>query len=204
MDNNFNRVQLCGTVDSAPELSHINHGVSFYKFTLAVERLSRLADKLTVIVSAPQLEAVPLREGDTVTVRGQLRSFNNKSGQGSRLVISVFAHVLEKGGEAPLNVIQLSGVLCKPPVLRRTPLGREISDIILAVNRRYGRADYLPCIAWGAVAQQTAAMTTGDRLTIEGRVQSRTYTKVENGVSTERTAYEVSIMRPALLEEFLF
>ena len=204
MDNNFNRVQLCGTVDSAPELSHINHGVSFYKFTLAVERLSGLADKLMVIVSAPQLEAVPLREGDTVTVRGQLRSFNNKSGQGSRLVISVFAHVLEKGGEAPLNVIQLSGVLCKPPVLRRTPLGREISDIILAVNRRYGRADYLPCIAWGAVAQQAAAMTTGDRLTIEGRVQSRTYTKVENGVSTERTAYEVSIMRPALLEEFLF
>ncbi len=204
MDNNFNRVQLCGTVDSAPELSHINHGVSFFKFTLAVERLSGLADKLTVIASAPQLEAVPLREGDTVTVRGQLRSFNNKSGQGSRLVISVFAHVLEKGGEAPLNVIQLSGVLCKPPVLRRTPLGREISDIILAVNRRYGRADYLPCIAWGAVAQQAAAMTTGDRLTIEGRVQSRTYTKVENGVSTERTAYEVSIMRPALLEEFLF
>ena len=204
MDNNFNRVQLCGTVDSAPELSHVNHGVSFYKFTLAVERLSGLSDKLTVLVSAPQLEAVPLQEGDTATVRGQLRSFNNKSGQGSRLVISVFAHVLEKGGDAPLNLIQLSGVLCKPPVLRRTPLGREISDIILAVNRRYGRADYLPCIAWGAVAQQVAVMTTGDRLTIEGRVQSRTYTKVDNGVSTERTAYEVSIMRPALLEEFLF
>ena len=202
MDNNFNRVQLCGTVDSAPELSHVNHGVSFYKFTLAVERLSGLSDKLTVLVSAPQLEAVPLQEGDTATVRGQLRSFNNKSGQGSRLVISVFAHVLEKGGDAPLNLIQLSGVLCKPPVLRRTPLGREISDIILAVNRRYGRADYLPCIAWGAVAQQVAVMTTGDRLTIEGRVQSRTYTKVDNGVSTERTAYEVSIMRPAEPEEF--
>ena len=204
MDNNFNRVQLCGTVDSAPELSHVNHGVSFYKFTLAVERLSGLSDKLTVLVSAPQLEAVPLQEGNAATVRGQLRSFNNKSGQGSRLVISVFAHVLERGGDAPLNLIQLSGVLCKPPVLRRTPLGREISDIILAVNRRYGRADYLPCIAWGAVAQQVAVMTTGDRLTIEGRVQSRTYTKVDNGVSTERTAYEVSIMRPALLEEFLF
>lgn len=204
MDNNFNRVQLCGTVDSAPELSHVNHGVSFYKFTLAVERLSGLSDKLTVLVSAPQLEAVPLQEGNAATVRGQLRSFNNKSGQGSRLVISVFAHVLERGGDAPLNLIQLSGVLCKPPVLRRTPLGREISDIILAVNRRYGRADYLPCIAWGAVAQQVAVMATGDRLTIEGRVQSRTYTKVDNGVSTERTAYEVSIMRPALLEEFLF
>ena len=198
MDNNFNRVQLCGTVDSAPALSHVNHGVSFYKFTLAVERLSGLADKLTVIAAQPLLESAAIREGDTITVRGQLRSFNNKSGQGSRLVISVFAHALEKGGDTPFNLIQLSGILCK------TPLGREISDIILAVNRRYGRADYLPCIAWGAVAQQAAAMTTGDRLTIEGRVQSRTYTKTEGGVSTERTAYEVSIMRPAQLEEFLF
>lgn len=204
MDNNFNRVQLCGTVDSAPVLSHTNHGLSFYKFTLAVERLSGLADKLTVIVSQTQLAAVPLAVGDTVTVRGQLRSFNNKSGQGSRLVISVFAHVLEPGGETPFNLIQLSGILCKPPVLRRTPLGRDICDIILAVNRRYGRADYLPCIAWGAVAQQAAAMNTGDRLTIEGRVQSRTYTKTEDGVSTERVAYEVSVMRPALAEEFLF
>lgn len=204
MDNNFNRVQLCGTVDSAPVLSHVNHGLSFYKFTLAVERLSGLADKLTVIVSQTQLAAVPLAVGDTVTVRGQLRSFNNKSGQGSRLVISVFAHVLEPGGETPFNLIQLSGILCKPPVLRRTPLGRDICDIILAVNRRYGRADYLPCIAWGAVAQQAAAMNTGDRLTIEGRVQSRTYTKTEDGVSTERVAYEVSVMRPALAEEFLF
>ena len=204
MDNNFNRVQLCGTVDSAPVPSHANHGLSFYKFTLAVERLSGLADKLTVIVSQTQLAAVPLAVGDTVTVRGQLRSFNNKSGQGSRLVISVFAHVLEPGGETPFNLIQLSGILCKPPVLRRTPLGRDICDIILAVNRRYGRADYLPCIAWGAVAQQAAAMNTGDRLTIEGRVQSRTYTKTEDGVSTERVAYEVSVMRPALAEEFLF
>ena len=204
MENNFNRVQLCGTVDSEPVFSHANHGISFFKFTLAVERLSGLSDKLAVIVSAPLLAAVPLRVGDMATVQGQLRSYNNKSGQGSRLVISVFAHVLEAGGEKPLNLIQLSGVLCKPPVLRRTPLGREICDMILAVNRRYGRADYLPCIAWGAVAQQAAAMDTGERLTAEGRVQSRTYSKTENGVVTERTAYEVSIMRPARIEEFLF
>ena len=204
MENNFNRVQLCGTVDSEPVFSHANHGISFFKFTLAVERLSGLSDKLAVIVSAPLLAAVPLRVGDMATVQGQLRSYNNKSGQGSRLVISVFAHVLEASGETPLNLIQLSGVLCKPPVLRRTPLGREICDMILAVNRRYGRADYLPCIAWGAVAQQAAAMDTGERLTAEGRVQSRTYSKTENGVVTERTAYEVSIMRPARIEEFLF
>lgn len=202
MDNNFNRVQLCGTVDSAPALSHVNHGVSFYKFTLAVERLSGLADKLTVIAAQPLLESAAIREGDTVTVRGQLRSFNNKSGQGSRLVISVFAQTLTPDAGQPLNRIFLSGILCKQPILRRTPLGREICDMILAVNRRYGRADYLPCIAWGAVAQQTALLHTGQRLTVEGRVQSRIYSKTEDGVTSDRTAYEVSVMRPAEREEF--
>lgn len=203
MELNFNRVHLCGQADGAPTLSHVNHGCAFYRFPLAVLRLSGQADKLQVIVSQAQLEAVPVAAGDTVTVLGQLRSFNNKSGQGSRLVISVFAQQLAAGGEAPFNQIRLSGVLCKQPVLRRTPLGREICDIILAVNRRYGRADYLPCIAWGAVAAQTAEMHTGQRLTVEGRVQSRTYTKNEGGMATERTAYEVSIMRPADIEEFL-
>ena len=204
MELNYNRVELCGTVLEAPVLSHVNHGCAFCRFPLSVLRLSGQPDKLQVIAPQPLLDALPVSPGDTVTVAGQLRSFNNKSGQGSRLVISVFAQTLTAGGAGPLNRIQLSGILCKQPVLRRTPLGREICDLLLAVNRRYGRADYLPCIAWGAVAQQTAAMTTGDRLTVEGRIQSRTYTKVENGVSTERTAYEVSIMRPALLEEFLF
>ena len=193
MDNNFNRVQLCGTVDSAPALSHVNHGVSFYKFTLAVERLSGLADKLTVIAAQPLLESAAIREGDTVTVRGQLRSFNNKSGQGSRLVISVFAHALEKGGDTPFNLIQLSGILCKPPVLRRTPLGREISDIILAVNRRYGRADYLPCIAWGRNARYLQDMKVGIGMHVIGRLQSREYKKVfEDGTEEMRTAYEIS------------
>lgn len=184
-------------------MSHVNHGCAFYRFTLSVLRLSGQADKLPVIVPKTLLDAVPVTEGVTVTVIGQLRSFNNKSGQGSRLVISVFAHQLTPGGESPFNQIQLSGVLCKTPVLRRTPLGREICDIILAVNRRYGRADYLPCIAWGAVAAQAADMHTGQRLTVEGRVQSRAYTKNQDGVLTERTAYEVSIMRPAEIEEFL-
>ena len=203
MELNYNRVHLCGQATDTPVLSHINHGCAFYRFTLSVLRLSGQADKLPVIVPKALLDAVPVAAGDTVTVIGQLRSFNNKSGQGSRLVISVFAHQLTFGGESPFNQIQLSGVLCKTPVPRRTPLGREICDIILAVNRRYGRADYLPCIAWGVIAQQTAILPVGSRLTVEGRVQSRVYTKNENGVLTERTAYEVSIMRPAEVEEFL-
>ena len=204
MERNQNYVELWGVAAGEPVFSHENHTRRFDKFPLRVERLSGQNDVPVIVASEALLRVCPVDEGQSLRIVGQLRSFNNKSGQGSRLVISVFAHALEKGGDTPFNLIQLSGILCKPPVLRRTPLGREISDIILAVNRRYGRADYLPCIAWGAVAQQAAAMTTGDRLTIEGRVQSRTYTKTEGGVSTERTAYEVSIMRPAQLEEFLF
>ena len=203
MDNNFNRVRLCGRAAGEPALSHINHGEHFYRFPLSVERLSGQEDLLPVILPRRLLEEHPVHTGDTLTLTGQLRSFNNKSGQGSRLVISVFAQTLTAGGAGPLNRIQLSGILCKQPVLRRTPLGREICDMILAVNRRYGRADYLPCIAWGAVAQQAACLHTGQRFTAEGRVQSRVYTKNENGVLTDRTAYEVSVMRPAEVEEFL-
>ena len=95
----------------------------------------------------------------------------------------------------------LAGALCKEPVFRRTPTGREICDLLLAVNRRYGRADYLPCIAWGALARRCAELEVGDAVRLEGRFQSRTYTKVENGVSSQRTAYEISIMRLETLDQ---
>ena len=203
MDQNFNHLRLCGQVASSPTFSHINHGMSFYKFILSIDRLSGQADVLTVIAPDTLLQQFPLCVGEFVTVEGQLRSFNNKSGVGHRLIISVFARTLTKEGHMPFNQIQLSGILCKTPNLRHTPLGREICDIILAVNRRYGRADYLPCIAWGMVAQQVSQMSVGSRLTVEGRVQSRTYTKNTSGILTEHTAYEVSIMRPADVEEFL-
>lgn len=203
MDQNFNRVTLCGTAVGEPYLSHINHAESFYKFSLDVPRLSGQCDRLTVVASGTLLEQTPVTAGNTVRLTGQLRSFNNKSGQDRRLVISVFARQMAVGEGEPENCIQLSGIICKQPILRRTPLGRDICDIILAVNRRYGRADYLPCIAWGAVAQQTADMGVGRRLTVEGRVQSRVYTKVIPGGTEERVAYEVSIMRPAEIEEFL-
>ena len=153
MELNYNRVELRGVAEDAPLLSHVNHGCAFYRFTLSVLRLSGQADKLPVIVPRPLLLLTPVSPGDGVHITGQLRSFNNKSGQGSRLVISTFAQTLTHDAGEPLNRIFLSGVLCKQPALRRTPLGREICDMILAVNRRYGRADYLPCIAWGAVAQ---------------------------------------------------
>ena len=199
MELNYNRVHLCGQAADAPVLSHINHGCAFYRFTLSVLRLSGQADKLPVIVPKTLLDAVPVAAGDTVTVIGQLRSFNNKSGQGPRLVITVFAQRIESGDGSYFNRILLSGALCKKPVLRRTPLGRNICDVILAVNRHYGRADYLPCIAWGQTAVQIAGMDVGERLALEGRVQSRTYTKLLESGSEERTAFEVSIMQ--LLDE---
>lgn len=204
MEQKENRVVLRGTAAGEATLSHQVHGLDFYRFPLSVPRLSGREDRLNILLPAPpEGKALP-QPGDYLEVTGEVRSFNNRSGVGSRLVITVLARSVLPGVGEPCNQVWLRGTLCKPPILRRTPLGRDICDLLLAVNRRYRRADYLPCIAWGAVAQQVAAMTTGDRLTIEGRVQSRTYTKTENGVSTERTAYEVSIMRPALLEEFLF
>ena len=126
MDNNFNRVRLCGRAAGEPALSHINHGEHFYRFPLSVERLSGQEDLLPVILPRRLLEEHPVHTGDTLTLTGQLRSFNNRSGQGPRLVISVFVRELTPGGAAPFNQIQLSGVLCKAPSLRRTPLGREI------------------------------------------------------------------------------
>ena len=110
-------------------------------------------------------------------------------------MISAFTRLLVETAGEDVNIIELKGAICKPPVLRRTPLGRCICDMMLAVNRRYGRADYLPCIAWGQVAMVTGQLPVGSTLALEGRVQSRVYTKVLDGVPQERTAYEVSIMR---------
>ena len=191
--NNF--VSLCGTADGEPVFSHENHGQRFCRFPLRVVRLSRQADLLSVLATEEQLRPLLPLTGRRLAAEGQLRSFNNKSGLGSRLVISVLARSLVPSQEEDRNVILLSGVICKPPVLRRTPLGRCICDIMLAVNRRYGRTDYLPCIAWGQVALEAGARTVGYRLGLEGRVQSREYTKVLEDRTEVRTAFEVSIMQ---------
>jgi primosomal replication protein N len=195
MEETRNQLLLRGEALAEPTLSHENHGQLFYRFPLSALRLSGQADVLQVIATEEQVKPLLPLTGRRVELTGQLRSFNNKSGQGSRLVISAFALTLtptEKMEDE--NVIRLRGVLCKPPVLRRTPLGRCICDMMLAVNRRYGRADYLPCIAWGQVAMVTGAMAVGDPIALEGRVQSRTYTKVTEGVAQEKIAYEVSVM----------
>ncbi len=192
-----NHVELWGAAAAEPVYSHENHGQRFYKFPLRVERLSGQADVPVVVVPEHLLRQLPVAQGQPLRVTGQLRSFNNRSGQGSRLVITVLAQELAEGDGSAYNRILLSGVLCKQPYLRRTPLGRSICDVILAVNRHYGRADYLPCIAWGQVASIVSRMEVGDRLALEGRVQSRTYTKLLDTGPEERVAFEVSIMQLA-------
>ena len=199
MEKSQNYVELWGTAGAAPSFSHENHGESFYRFPLRVERLSGQSDLPLILAPSTLLEGTDIAEGTPLRVTGQLRSFNNRSGQGRRLIISVFAQTLERGSGVPCNRIQLGGSLCKPPNYRRTPLGREICDLILAVNRRYGRADYLPCIAWGSLAAECGLLSVGDRLRLSGRLQSRRYYKTVDGEEVARTAYEVSVMN--LLDE---
>ena len=186
-----NEVLLEGIALEAPALSHENHGTRFYRFPLQVPRLSGTPDTLPVLVPEALLTAVRLEA--PLRVRGQLRSFNNRSGVGNRLVLTVYAQAMEPGSGEPCNRILLSGALCKPPIFRRTPLGRSICDLMLAVNRRYGRTDYLPCIAWGSLARRCAELAPGNRVELEGRLQSRVYTKRLGETSEERTAFEVSV-----------
>ena len=187
-----NRVTLCGSLAGLPQRSHENHGRVFYTFQLEVERLSGVKDVLDIIAPADVLEQMDLSGGEMLEITGQLRSFNNRRAAGRRLVISVFAETIQTCDGAPDNHVELEGAICKEPVFRRTPLGREICDVMLAVNRQYRRADYLPCIFWGKTAQITAALPIGTRLSVTGRLQSREYVKMLEGGSERRTAFEVS------------
>lgn len=189
-----NEVLLEGLTLGEPEWSHENHGTQFYRVFLQAPRLSGQVDVLPVLL--PGGLAAQTAADRLLRVRGQLRSFNNRSGVGSRLVLTVYAQEIQAGLDEPCNQIELSGALCKPPIFRRTPLGRSICDLMLAVPRRYGRADYLPVIAWGQLAVRASRLRVGDPLALEGRVQSRTYHKVTDaGGTEERVAYEVSMMR---------
>ena len=194
-DWNENRALLRGTVSAEPAFSHESHGVLYDTFPLSVLRLSGSEDRVNVLAPRSLLAARPVSAGMELEVEGEVRSFNNKSGQGSRLVITLHARAIRPWEGEHGNRLLLAGVLCKPPVLRRTPLGRDICDLLLAVNRRYGRADYLPCIAWGGLARRCGGLEVGDGVRLEGRLQSRAYTKVDHGVSEVRTAYEVSVMK---------
>ncbi len=192
MDEFNNEVFLRGTLAGAPVFSHRGKTEEFFTFPLEIMRLSGTSDKINIIAGKALMDTVEITDGDFVEISGELRSYNNKSGKGSRLVITVFAKSIAITQGDYANSVTIKGILCKQPNLRKTPMGRQICDMMVAVNRKYGRSDYLPCIAWGQTAAETSEMNVGDNITITGRIQSRNYIKNEDGVATEKTAFELS------------
>lgn len=200
MEQFANHITLTGCLASAPQYSHSNHGRRFYSFFLEVARLSGTIDRLQIIAAEELLAATPVEEGEGLSIEGQIRSFNNRLNEGRRLIISVLAEQMSVSSAPHDNRVTLQGIICKDPIYRRTPLGREICDIMLAVNRPYRRADYLPCILWGRCAQEVSAYPVGTPLQLIGRLQSREYIKLIDGVAEQRTAYEISAITAALAE----
>ena len=195
MEQTTNMITLRGTLLSLPQPSHSNHGKQFYRFTLEVPRLSGAVDLLPIIAESSIILELDPTAGDMLTVCGQIRSHNQRSADGRHLLVFVFAtSVVVESGE-PLNDVYLEGPLCREPTFRRTPLGREICDAMLAVPRAFHRADYLPCIIWGRTAQDIAQCHTRDVIAIRGRLQSRIYTKLTAEGAEDRTTYEISAMR---------
>lgn len=194
MEHTANQITLRGSLSSLPEFSHENHGRRFFRFSLEVPRLSGTVDHLPVIVEEGILLRADLSGGDMLTIAGQIRSHNIRCDGKRHLLIFVFANaILCEDGE-PINDVMLEGPICREPTYRRTPLGREICDVMLAIPRAFKRADYLPCILWGRNALEASQCHTRDILRISGRLQSRTYIKVTELGSEERTAYEISAM----------
>ena len=194
MEQPINQVTLRGTLCEKPVFSHENHGKEFYRFLLEVPRLSGTSDILPIIVDKTILQQTDIEDGAMLTVHGQMRSHNLRDGGKRHLMIFTFAtSLLWEEGEAA-NSVLLEGIVCRAPIFRMTPLGREICDVMLAVPRAFHRSDYLPCILWGLTARQAAQCIAGDRLQLQGRFQSRSYVKASETGSEKRTAYEISVL----------
>ena len=203
MEQIVNQITVRGELVKLPEFSHENHGKRFYRFYLDIPRLSGNSDCLPVIAEERILDGIDLSGGSMLTVIGQIRSHNTRSGGSRHLLIFIFAaSIVAEDGE-PCNDVVIEGPLCKEPIYRRTPLGREICDAMLAVKRSFRRADYLPCIFWGRTAEEIALCHTGDCIRIIGRLQSRTYIKHTETGQVERVAYEISTLSAQILEQEL-
>lgn len=205
-----NKVKLSGEIVSNFEFSHEVYGGGFYTATLASERLSGEKDIIPIMVSERLVDVKADWIGRFAKISGQFRSYNKHENGRSHLELSVFVREFEEfdlDREEPLSIndenhISLDGYICKTPIYRKTPHGREIADILLAVNRQYGKSDYIPCIAWGRNARFASGLEVGTRLQIEGRIQSREYEKKISETDSEtRTAYEVSISKMETVEE---
>ena len=203
MDNN--QVTIVGTVDSEFTYSHEVFGEGFYMLEVVVSRLSHMEDRIPLMVSERLVDVKESCMGKIVEVHGQFRSYNKHEEGRNRLILSVFVRefsfVGEEGTLTRPNSIYLDGYICKPPVYRMTPLEREIADLLMAVNRPYGKSDYLPCICWGRNARFAGKFEVGTHIHLWGRIQSRTYQKrLEDDVVEKRTAYEISVNKIECVE----
>ena len=213
MNTNYlenNHLVLVGKVTSDKKFSHEIYGESFYIFDLEVARLSGNSDIIPITISERLILEKELEIGDKVAIEGQFRSYNSYENEKNRLILTVFAKDIkylseedeENSSEKVSNEVTLIGYICKKPIYRQTPFGREISDILLAVNRAYNKSDYIPAIAWGRNARFCQNIEVGTKVKITGRVQSRTYEKkFEDGTTQTRTAYEVSISSLEIVNE---
>ena len=201
LEHTINQIVLRGTLASLPQFSHENHDRRFFRFLLEVPRLSGFVDTLPVIAEEGILNDMDLSGGGMLTVTGQIRSHNVRRDGRRHLLIFVFASAIRCEDGEPINDVILEGPICREPTYRRTPLGREICDVMLAVPRAFKRADYLPCILWGRTALEVSQCHTRDRIHICGRMQSRVYTKITEEGSEERTAYEISALTAQMIEE---
>jgi primosomal replication protein N len=193
-----NLAELCGVVLSELRFSHKTYGEIFYTFVLGIERRSGYMDEINIMVSERLIFEQTLRINDFVEIKGQVRTYNEFAEGRNKLNVVVFAKeiCLNENFGYNENYIYLEGYLCKPPLKRTSPLGRDICDLMLAVNRMYNKSDYIPCIAWGRNAGYAEQFGVGTKLSIEGRIQSREYRKkLEDGVSQLRKAYEVSVVK---------
>ena len=195
-----NRAKLSGEVLSGPEFSHKTFGECFYTVILGIKRNSGYVDRIKLQISERLLKGIDIYVGSLVCVNGQVRTYNEECNGRSRLSVIVFVReIMLLEDECDLfydNEVYLAGHICKPTVRRKSPLGRELCDIMLAVNRMYNKSDYIPCIAWGRNAAYTGALSVGEELVVSGRIQSREYRKTdESGNITLNTAYEVSIVK---------
>ena len=198
MENN--KVFLKGVVDSEPVFSHESFGEGFYELSIKVNRLSDNFDNIPVIVSEKLLNA--FEKGKTISLSGQFRSYNKLVEGKSRLILNVFVrNIIEMDDSMNPNVVELSGFICKEPIFRMTPFGREICDVLIAVNRAYNKSDYLPCIVWGRNARFVKDINIGQKVQIVGRIQSREYQKRLADDSLERRiAYEISVNKISLAD----
>lgn len=200
MEETGNYLHLSGILTEAPTYGHEVFGEKFYYTTLSVLRLSGAEDLLPVTISERLMEGITLDVGTPLRFEGQLRSYNKVVEGAGRLLVTGFAQrLLDPYSNENPNQVQLTGALCKPPSYRTTPFGREIADLMLAVNRAYGKSDYIPCITWGRTARFASHLRVGDRVTLLGRFQSRPYQKqLADGTVLNKTAYEVSVGRLSL------